>query len=56
MSCRNVMIILVDSRTNEAVEIQKILTENERKIKTRSGIHDTSEDAYSNHGIIIFIS
>jgi hypothetical protein len=49
----NIMSVLVDSRTNQAVEVQKVLTEEGCMIKTRLGIHETSDDLCSDIGIII---
>jgi hypothetical protein len=36
------MLILVDKRTDAALKVQKVLTDNGCMIKTRLGIHETS--------------
>lgn len=50
---RELMIILVDTRKEEAPQVQKILTTWGCLIKTRLGIHDGVLDKCSNSGLII---
>ncbi|MDD2189419.1 MAG: hypothetical protein PHV71_00415 [Eubacteriales bacterium] len=45
--------IRMDNRTGNAVQLQDTLTKNGCKIKTRLGMHDTSENACANDGILI---
>lgn len=47
-----IMAITIKKRTEEAVEVQSVLTEFGCYIQTRLGLHDTSEGC-SNAGIII---
>jgi hypothetical protein len=49
----NIMSVLVDSRTNAALDIQKVLTDNGCVIKTRLGIHEAAVGSCSDVGIII---
>ena len=50
---KTVMLILVGSRKESAVNVQKILTGWGCVIKTRLGIHDGVLDDCSNSGLII---
>lgn len=45
--------VRIDNRINNAVKFQEVLTRNGCKIKTRLGLHETSDDICSNDGIII---
>ncbi len=45
--------IRMDNRIGNAVQLQDTLTKNGCKIKTRLGMHDTSENACANDGILI---
>lgn len=45
--------VRIDNRINNAVKFQEVLTRNGCKIKTRLGLHETSDDTCSNDGIII---
>ncbi len=47
------LIVLLTNRVNEAVEVQKILTEFGCYIKTRLGLHEASENLCSDKGIMI---
>ena len=49
MSCPNLMIILVDHRTNAAAKVQDVLTKNGCAIQTRLGLHESCEET----GLII---
>jgi len=53
MSCYYIIGIRIDNRINNAVKLQEILTKNGCKIKTRLGLHEVSDDACSNDGIIV---
>ena len=50
---KTILIILVDKRKEEAVTVQKILTDWGCMIKTRIGIHDGLLDDCTNSGTII---
>ena len=50
---KTILIILVDKRKEEAVTVQKILTDWGCMIKTRIGIHDGLLDSCTNSGLII---
>ncbi len=50
---RDIMIILIDKRKEEATEVQKLLTEFGCSIRTRLGLHDGTLDACTNSGLII---
>ncbi|MGI6623780.1 MAG: hypothetical protein ACOX4T_11750 [Acetivibrionales bacterium] len=43
----------MDNRVNNAVKFHETLTKNGCKIKTRLGLHEVSDDACSNDGIIV---
>jgi len=43
----------MDNRIENAVKFQEVLTKNGCKIKARLGLHEVSDDACSNDGIII---
>ena len=49
---RNVMLILVKARRQQAVKVQKLLTEYGCSIKTRLGLHDGVLDSCTNSGLI----
>lgn len=53
MSCYYIIGIRVDNRIDNAVKLQEILTKNGCKIKTRLGLHEVSNDACANDGIIV---
>ncbi len=53
MSCYYIIGIRVDNRINNAIKLQEVLTKNGCKIKTRLGLHEVSDTACSNDGIII---
>ncbi len=50
---RTVMLIMIDNRTETAVDVQKILTGWGRSIKTRLGIHDGALDTSEPGGLIM---
>lgn len=50
---RIIMGIQVASRENDAVQVQKLLTEKGCIIKSRIGLHDTSEKSCSPSGLIL---
>jgi hypothetical protein len=43
----------MDNRVGNAAKFQETLTKNGCKIKVRLGLHEVSEDACSNDGIIV---
>lgn len=49
---KNVLLILVGKREEDAVLVQKILTNHAANIKTRLGIHDGVLEDSSNRGLI----
>lgn len=53
MSCYYVIGIRMDNRTSNAVAFQETLTKNGCKIKTRLGLHQTSEEYCANDGLIV---
>ncbi|MFT3950759.1 MAG: hypothetical protein QM689_02135 [Oscillospiraceae bacterium] len=53
MSCYYIIGIRMDNRTGNALRFQETLTKNGCKIKTRLGLHQTSEDACANDGLVI---
>lgn len=53
MSCYYVIGIRMDNRTGNAIAFQEVLTKNGCKIKTRLGLHETSEEYCANDGLII---
>ena len=53
MSCYYVIGIRMDNRVNNALNFQEVLTENGCQIKTRVGLHEVSEDACANDGLIV---
>ena len=48
-----VLGVHVTDRINHAVELQKVFTEFGCNIKTRVGLHDTSENSCSPSGVIL---
>lgn len=50
---KNILVILVGKRKEQAVLVQQILTGWGCIIKTRLGIHDGVEDNCSNEGLLI---
>ncbi|MFC1596039.1 hypothetical protein ACFL4D_01990 [Candidatus Margulisiibacteriota bacterium] len=50
---RNILVVTISKRKNEAIAVQKILTEWGCIIKTRLGIHDGVLDDCSNDGVLI---
>lgn len=53
MYCYYVIGIRVDNRVGNALKIQETLTKNGCIIKTRLGLHEVSETACSNDGLIL---
>lgn len=53
MSCYYIIGLRMENRVDNAVKFQEVLTKNGCKIKTRLGMHEVSEDACSNDGIIV---
>jgi len=53
MSCYYIIGVRMENRIDNAVKFQETLTKNGCKIKARLGLHDVSDDACSNDGIIV---
>lgn len=53
MSCYYIIGVRMDNRIDNAVKFQEVLTKNGCRIKTRLGLHEVSENACSNDGIIV---
>ncbi len=53
MSCYYIIGVRMENRVARAVEFQEVLTKNGCKIKTRLGMHEVSEDACANDGLIV---
>ncbi|MDR1630536.1 MAG: hypothetical protein LBS36_10060 [Oscillospiraceae bacterium] len=53
MSCYYVIGVRMDNRVGNALKFQETLTKNGCNIKARLGLHETSEDACANDGLII---
>jgi len=52
-SCYYIIGVRMVNRVENAVKFQEVLTKNGCKIKTRLGLHEVSDDACSNDGIIV---
>ncbi len=50
---KTILIALIDHRMEEANNVQRILTEYGCYIKSRLGLHETSDDFCSESGLII---
>jgi hypothetical protein len=53
MSCYYIIGVRMDNRISNARKLQETLTKNGCKIKTRLGLHEVSDVACSNDGIIV---
>lgn len=53
MQCNYIIGIKMDNRVANAAHLQEALTKNGCKIKTRLGMHDISDDACANYGLIV---
>lgn len=53
MSCYYIIGVRVDNRTSNVMHFQQTLTENGCSIQARLGLHETSDDACSNDGMVI---
>ena len=53
MSCYYLIGVRMENRIDHAAKFQETLTKNGCKIKTRLGLHEVSDDACSNDGIIV---
>lgn len=53
MSCYYIIGVRMDNRINNSVKFQETLSKNGCKIKARLGLHEVSDDACSNDGIIV---
>ncbi len=50
---RTILLVLVSQRTEHATQVQRILTENGRIIRTRLGLHDAGDSVCANSGLIV---
>ncbi|NLB81726.1 MAG: hypothetical protein GX800_09005 [Clostridiaceae bacterium] len=53
MSCYYVIGVRMDNRVDNALKFQETLTKNGCIIKTRLGLHEVSETACANDGLIL---
>lgn len=53
MSCYYIIGVRMDNRVSNAVKFQETLTKNGCMIKTRLGLHETSETECSNDGLLV---
>lgn len=53
MSCYYFIGIRMDNRVSNASNLQEVLTKNGCNIKARLGLHEASEDACANDGLIV---
>jgi len=53
VSCYNIIAIRLESRTQNANNLQEILTRSGCNIKVRLGLHEVSDDYCANDGVII---
>ena len=53
MSCYYVIGVRMDNRVGNALHFQEVLTKNGCKIKARLGLHEVSDDACANDGLIV---
>lgn len=53
MSCYYIIGLRLDNRTHNAAHLQEVLTKNGCSIKTRLGLHETSEQYCANDGLVI---
>lgn len=53
MSYYYIIGVRMDNRVGNAAKFQEILTKNGCKLKARLGLHEVSDDACSNDGIIV---
>lgn len=53
MSCFYIIGVRMDNRIDNAVKFQETLTKNGCRIKIRLGLHEVSDEACSNDGLIV---
>ena len=53
MSCYYIIGVRMDNRVGNAIKFQETLTRNGCIIKTRLGLHEVSETACANDGLIL---
>jgi len=53
MGCQNIIAMTLKGRSDRAVQVQQVLTENGCRIKARIGLHDGTGDSCSNEGLIV---
>jgi hypothetical protein len=53
VNCYNIIAIRLESRTQNANNLQEILTRSGCNIKVRLGLHEVSDDYCANDGVII---
>ncbi len=50
---KEILLVSITKRLEDAVKVQKVLTEHGCSIKTRLGLHDVTSDTCSNTGLLI---
>jgi len=53
MKCYYIIGIRMNNRVDNAVKFQEVLTKNGCNIKARLGLHEVSENACANDGVVI---
>ena len=53
MNCYYIIGVRMDNRTSNALSFQEVLTKNGCKIKARLGLHEVSDNACANDGLIV---
>lgn len=53
MTCYYVIGVRMDNRIGNALKFQEVLTKNGCKIKARLGLHEVSDDACADDGLIV---
>lgn len=53
MGCSNIIAMTLKGRSDNAVQVQKVLTEHGCQIRARIGLHDGTGDACTNEGLIV---
>jgi hypothetical protein len=53
MGCQNIIAMTLKGRSDNAVKVQHVLTENGCQIKARIGLHDGTGNSCSNEGLIV---
>lgn len=53
MGCQNIIAMTLKGRSDNAVKVQHVLTDNGCQIKARIGLHDGTGNSCSNEGLIV---